>query len=236
MTPSESVNMMLADLAKAHGQDQDGGYAFAFAIRDLHGNLERREQAELVSALACSLLTRDRLWRVAAEALIQIGSLERGAELVAAVRANSYDWEWRDDVIFALLCLRYVVEPTFYEEYVGRALEDERPHGVPLVAALARILPDESTGLLSRWLVRSRSRGKDVEGYVATIVRNYLAADEKLLADLLRKIRRRNSDDARWFAGCMKSYLGKPWVLKELGDTRSARIRAEIASASGISN
>jgi hypothetical protein len=223
----------LKSLANAHERDGDGGYAHAFAIRDLYRDLDREQQGELLKALVSTVLAHDRSWGVALEALIQIGSLENGDELLGAVQSGLHDWEWRDDVIFALLSLRYAAQPVFYNEYVSRALKESRPHAVPLAAGLARVHPDASTDVLSEWLASARAAGRSegVEGYAATIVRNYLAVDEQLLPSLVRKMREQDPGVARWFARCLNAYLTKPWMLKELGDHRNAAMRAQIAAA-----
>lgn len=231
MNAHRNVSEMLEALAKAHAHDKDGGYSYAFALRDLYTTLERDEQAELVHTLVSSVLEREGIWRVGIEALIQIGALDRADALVAAVRSGAHDWEWRDDVVFALLSLQYPVQGDFYDEYVKRAIDEERPHAVPLAAALSRIHSAQSCLLLGDWLVRAYAKGKAVRGYAATIVRNYLAVDEWLLVDLVHKVGQQDASASRSLAGALKTYLGKPRMLKELGEERCTRIQRAIAAA-----
>jgi hypothetical protein len=217
-----------------HAGDHDGGYALVEALKRASEEVGPESRARFAAALADFVRVQDeQLWAVALEALVQLGESQEVASLGNEITTSTRDDKWKDYIALGLLRLgqRQFREPIL--EHVRASLGTPRHLTVPIVAALSRIDRDTCLEISGKYFADAHSRGRsdDVEGFVPAFVRNFVSVDEQLLSELVRTVVAREPEAGRWVARALSDYVSKPWMLQELGEERSARIRAEIAAA-----
>jgi hypothetical protein len=172
-------------------------------------------------------------YSAALKALVQLGENEEVASFGDEIAKSTRDDKWKDYIALGLLRLgqRQFRERIF--EHVRASLERPRHLTVPIIAALSRIDRDTCLEMSGTYFADAHSSGRshEVEGFVPVFVRNFVAVDEQLLSELVRRVVAREIEAGRWLGRALSEYLSKPWMVQELGDERSARIRAEIAAA-----
>ena len=217
-----------------HRHDRDGGYDTIRAIQFFWHTLEPCRQLALKGVLLGWVVRRERnVWSLALEVLVQEHARDVAPELLSGVRAGHHDPEWRDDVVLAVLRLEYAEEVEYCRRYVEQRLVECRPPALALMAALVRVSPDVGIDVASRYLAEAKRRHLEarVEPWAATIVRHYLAADERLLGQLVHAIHQSDPEAAGWLAQVLEDHLAKPWMVRELGAERVVALRSEITAA-----
>ena len=230
----EDLAELVRQIQVEHRHDKDLGYGAIRAIQSLWRSLEPGRQLALKGVLVGFVLCRERpIWPLALEALVQEHAREVARELLNGVRAGHHDPEWRDDVVLAVLRLEYAEEVEYCRRYVEQRLVECRPPALALMAALVRVSPDVGIDVASRYLAEAKRRHLEarVEPWAATIVRHYLAADERLLGQLVHAIHQSDPEAAGWLAQVLEDYLAKPWMVRRLGAERVVALRSEITAA-----
>lgn len=226
-------------IQRDHYHDGDGGYAAVEAIRALWRTLEPPSQQTFRDTLTEFVVRREPgIWSLAWETLVQENARDIAPEMLQMLCADQFDAEWTDEIVLGLLRLGYRGGLDYFRTYVKKRLVEAGLLVLPLVAALARVSPEDSVALAAECIVRATQGGLEqrVEKYVATFVRHYIAVDENLLRQLVVALKMRDAKIAKAFTVTLNAYLAKPWMLKELGDQRSANIRAGLTAAAGIEN
>lgn len=238
MMDNDDARTRIRRLNDEHAGDHDGGYALVEALRRAREEVAPEGRAAFAAALADLVRAPDeQLWAVALEALIQSGETEEVASFGDQIADSSRDDGWKDHIALGLLRLGQRQFRDRIVEHVRVSLEEPRHLTVPIVAALSRIDRDTCLEMSGTYFANAHASGRsqDVEGFVPAFVRNFLAVDDHLLSELARRVVAREPAAGRWLVRSFSEYLSKPWMLKDLGDERSARIRAELASvAKGV--
>jgi len=239
MTSGTNITEEVRRIQREHYHDGDGGYAAVGAIRSFWHELEPQSQESLKLELTKFVESREpTIWALAWEALVQEQAVDVGAEILCALQVHALDVEWSDEIVLGLLRLGYRAGSDYCRKYVGERLGVAGPLALPLVAALVRVSPEDGIELASAYLVESTREHLDerVNKYAPSFVRHYLAVDEGLLRRLISELMRRDEARAASFAVVLNEYLAKPWMVEELGDDRSAKIRAGLTGAVHLSN
>lgn len=224
----------IRQLNDAHESDHDGGYALVEALKQAHGELEPEGRGLFARALSDFVRNQDpQLWAVALEALVQLGARGEVAYLAEEVGFSSRDQKWKDNVVLGLLRLGQDQFRDTIVEHVLASLESPRHLTIPILAALCRIDRSACLEISSAYFASAKVEEREitVQGFIPAFVRNFVAVDDELLSDLVRMVAAENPESARWLGRCLTEYLSKPWMLEELGDDRSARVRASIYGA-----
>jgi len=229
----------IRQLNDAHESDHDGGYALVEELKQAHGEVEPEGRVLFAEALSDFVRNQDpQLWAVALEALVQLGANREVASLGEEVGQSSRNEKWKDNVVLGLLRLGQGQFHDAIVEHVLSSLESPRHLTVPILAALCRIDRSACLEISSAYFESAHvdERESDVEGFIPAFVRNFIAVDDELLSELVRMVARKNPESARWLGRCLNEYLSKPWMLEELGDGRSTRVRTNIHRAANGMN
>lgn len=226
-------------IERNHHQDGDGGYAAVDELRALLHSLEPEDQ-RLLKAVLLDLISRREpgTWSLAWEALVQERATDVAPEVLMLLQSRHLDVEWSDDLVMGLLRIGYQDGADYYVRYIRERWSQAKTIVMPMVAALARVSPDQSLRMGAEYIEEAKDSNlaERVERCAASFVRHYLAVDEHLLARLVTVLKSGEPATASWLASVLNAYLSKPWMLKELGNERSARIRREIVAAGNGSN
>ena len=235
----EEVRRWIRRLNDEHENDHDGGYALVDALKQAQKQVEPKSQGLFAETLAEFVRAEDpELWAVALEALVQLGSRREVASLGQEVTQSTRDQKWKDNVVLGLLRLDQGEFRDAIIKHVRGSLESPRNLTVPIIAALCRIDRAACLDISSTYFEAAHAgqRVRDVEGFVPAFVRSFLAIDDHLLAELVRRVGGVRPEAGRWLARCLADYLSKPWVVEELGDDRSTSVRADIDAAANVVN
>jgi hypothetical protein len=228
MTRTEAQERLLR-INQEHEADRDGGYALVGAIRRAQGELASEDRLALAEALGDLVRgEHPQLWGVALEVLVQSGDHEEVVALGREIASSSRDPEWKDNVVLGLLRLG---EGQFLEPilaHVRASLQNERKLTVPTLAALCRIDRETCLDLAVGFFADAHATGRNVDGFVPAFVRNFIAVDDAMLGELVRRLRTRLIDAAESLAGQFDAYISKPWMVKELGSSRVENLRASL--------
>jgi len=217
-----------------HLGDGDGGYAAVAAIRAFWHDLNPARHAALLSVLVEFVARREpEIWSIAWEALVQEKATSVAPELTRLLATRGSDPAFCDDLVLGLLRMGYRGQVTELRDYVSKRLAVAGPIILPLVAALARVAPDEGIALASEYITSAwrTNLAARVEKYAPSFVRHYLAVGDELLPRLVSELTQRDVASGRGFGGALRAYLAKPWMLEELGAERSARLQDDLKAA-----
>jgi len=234
MTDKGEAPARIRRLNEAHEGDHDGGYALVDALVRAHGEADLDGQAQFAEALADFVRAEEPgLWAVALEALVQLGASREVAALGEQALRSSRDEKWKDNVVLGLLRLGQYQFHDPIVAHVRASLASPRTLTVPIIAALCRIDRATCLEISSTYFANAHlgGRQREVEGFIPAFVRNFTSVDDDLLAELAKKVAAQAPAAGRWLAGRLNEYLGKPWILDELGEARTTRIHAAISSA-----
>lgn len=230
----EKARESILRLNDAHESDHDGGYALVDALKHAHNAIEPEGRGAFTEALADFVRGEDPgLWAVALETLVQLEANAEVESLGKEIALRTRDEKWKDNVVLGLLRLGHSQFRDAIIKHVGASLGAPRNLTVPIVAALCRIDRCACLETSSAYFESAHVDGRegDVEGFIPAFVRNFIAVDDALLSELVRKVAGKNPEAGRWLGQSLNQYLSKPWMLEELGDERCGRIRAAISAA-----
>ena len=168
------------------------------------------------------------MWGVALEALVEIGDREQVAALAKDIRSGAFGVEWKDNVVLALLRLGQTQFRNVILEYVQNSMASPGPLTIPLVAAVCRVDRKACLESAAQLFADAHATNRNVDGFIPAFVRNFLAVDEQLLAELVAKLPARQPGAGRWLAERFETHLSKPWMVRELGSTRVSNLCREL--------
>jgi hypothetical protein len=214
-----------------HRGDRDGGYALVRAICQARAELEPGPASVVSEVLADVVRQKEGLWGVALDALVDCGAASEVASLADAM--PRHDDEWRDNVVLAFLRLGQAQLRDRILEHLQAALPHPRTVTVPTLAALCKIDREACIELGARFFEKAHADGRctDVEGYIPTFVQYFVEVDDQLLSELVRRMARLRPAAGHWLALCFDAHFAKPWIPRELGAERAARLRNEVLAA-----
>lgn len=235
----EEAQARIREINNEHESDHDGGYALVDALKQAREDIDFESRGVFAEALGDLVRSKDQqLWAVALEALVQLGEGQEVVSLGEELALSPRDEKWKDNVVLALLRLGKGQFLDTILEHVRASLENPRTLTVPIVAALCRIDRDACLEISSTYFGNAYTSGRSrhVEGFISAFVRNFVAVDEQLLSQLVQRVAIQRPEAGQWLSRLFSDYLSKPWMLQEIGSTRSASTCAGIAMASGVSN
>jgi hypothetical protein len=239
MMEKTEVQELIRRLNGEHQDDHDGGYALVAALKDARDAVEPDEREFFTESLADLVKDKDpELWAVALEALVQLGESQAVASLGDEVTESTQDERWKDYVVLGLLRLGQGRFRDPILEHVGASMANPRPLTLPIIAALCRIDREACLEIASKYFADAHRRGnvRELEGFVPAFVRNFVAVDDQLLAEFVRRLVTREPEVGRWLARSLSDYLAKPWIMQELGNERSKRLQGDVAVAAVAMN
>src|SRR5438105_4416781 len=127
MTRSE-LDSHLRQLEQHHLDDRDGGYSLARDILSLWERLDVGDGSILQKRLLQMVANKEpSLWGVALEVLVSKALGGTPQELEKLLRQATGDQEWREQIILALLRLRYNKALDIYIPYIQSSIDQGRP-------------------------------------------------------------------------------------------------------------
>ena len=235
---SEQIADELLRLATDYRHVYDGGYALVLGIREWARTLDPESRRILWDRLIESVAKQEpQMWGMAAAVLVEEhpeGIAERLDDLLTG--QNTSD-EWKDELVFSLLCLGYRPAADKYFRYIKEALQNRRDGALRLLAASCRVDPKEcltmSSGFFGRVLRVEGSRD-EYSSSMPTFVRHFLDVDERLLGKLVERTKTVNIEAARRLAALLDDYFSKPWNVREFGEAKVGALREQIRAAEAI--
>jgi hypothetical protein len=222
----EHARQQLMRISREHELDRDGGYALVGAIRRAREEVGPADRHVMAVALGDLVRAPDpELWGVALEALVQLGETRQVALLANELASQTLSDEWKDNVVLGLLRLGQGQFQDLVLERVRESLQSVRGLAVPLVAALFRMDREASLAMAVTFFDGAFVDGRNVEGFVPSLVRYFVAVDEAGLTELVLRLSAQRADAGKWLADNIDAYLAKPWMARELGSERVARLR-----------
>jgi hypothetical protein len=219
----------LLRLRDEHERDRDGGYALVEAIRRARDGLEPGDRGFIAEALGDLVRGQDpQLWGVALEALVQLDEAEQVVSLGGEIDSSTRSGEWKDNVVLGLLRLEQRQFREHLLRHVRESLGSPRKLTIPIVAALCRVDREVCLELAVTFFDEAHAKTRNVEGFIPAFVRNFVAVDDALLAELVHRLSARRVEAGQWLADGFDAYLSKPWMIKELGSDRVARLRHDV--------
>lgn len=227
-----SLHQRLRALDVAHRSDGDGGYELVRTVASWAESLSSEDRDRLRTELLDLVAAKDSmLWGVALEVLVEEGTDEVAAELSRLATGNDWGEDWNDQLVLALLRLGHVPSAEYCVRYVERALSGERRTALPLLAALCRVDVDACLRLSAAYFEGALASEDDAEthrGYIPAFVRNFVEVDDSLLWRVIERTSAAAPRSSARLAAMIDDCLGRPWISRELGDARVARLRERI--------
>ena len=230
----DQIRALIHRLSEEHKSDHDGGYALVAALKHARDGLSAEGQPGFVEVLAEFVRVQEpELWAVALETLLQLGHTREVAELASELTQSIRDDGRKDYVVLGLLRLGLAQVEGPILEHIRASLERPRPLTVPMITALNKIDRDICLDVAAAFFEGAcvSERARAIEGAVPAFVRNFAVSGEQLLADLVRRVMLRKPEAGRWLARSIIAYLGKPWIIDDLGGELCASIKARVAAA-----
>jgi hypothetical protein len=228
----EEVNDELLRFTAAYRDVYDGGYAEVRGIREWAKMLDAESRQFLWDRLLESVAKQEsNVWGVAVAVLAQErpqGIAEKLDDLLTGQNASD---EWRDEIVFSLLCLGYRPAAAKYFGHIKNALQNGREGALRLLAASCKVDTNECLALSSDYFGRVLRREQSHEEYrsvVPVFVRHFMDADQRLLSELVARTKSVNLDAAKRLAALFLEYLMKPWNVREFGEARVSGLKDEI--------
>jgi|GEM_PF-2360145 hypothetical protein len=225
----------LRQIAFAHGTDCDGGYALVRGIRDWAATLDQVSKELLWIVLVDLVIQQDAaLWGVALEVLVQENPRQAAEKLSCLLELRGRREEWTDQVVLALLRLRYRPAAARCIDHIQSALLVKRRSILPLLAALCQVDRETCINLASLYFAQTLVSDRDSEehrGYIPSFVRNFLEVDDGLLYALVERTKKIDTSSATRLVRMIESYLEQPFFIREIGEAAVARLRDKILAA-----
>jgi hypothetical protein len=218
------------ELVDSHKSDRDGGYGLIAELANLKVSFDNEEQRLLREYLLQQVAAQDpRFWGVALEALVRDNSEGIAATLERMVRSGRNDDEWTEQIVLALLRMGH------------DALDIYVPHIQKLLARgkwacgelsnLYRISPDVSLKMSAEFFVRELSAPpgpRNLDYCLMVFTYNFPRWDENSLARLVAYTRHLDARAADRLRSLLLDFLGKPWVIKDMGIEKQAAVVAHL--------
>lgn len=218
------------ELIDSHKSDRDGGYGLICALANLRTRFDRDQQMLLREYLLEQVAAKNpRLWGVALETLVGDNYEGVAATLESMVRSDPKDEEWTEQVVLALLRMGHDALD-IYVPHIQKLLAHGRPACGEL-ANLYRVSPDLSLKMSAEFFVKELSTSvgpRNLEHCLMVFTYNFPKLDESSLAQLVAYTRQLDTSAADRLRSLLIDFLGKPWVIKDLGIEKDAAVLAHL--------
>lgn len=222
----ESIARTLEALLELHRRDQDGGDRLVRAVVRHARGLAPPEREELDRHLLTLVDAEDpRVWRVALEAMVRMGTATTAGSLVPLLARGERSPEWSDAVVLALLRLGSpdAVERT--RDWVREELRQHHPGALPMLAWLYRVDHDAALGLGARFYaevlggetpVAERLLG-ELRGQLPGQLEGLLAHSTSAVLELVDRVTALSPRAGRALAALLVGYLTETEAAARLG-------------------
>jgi hypothetical protein len=222
----------LQRLAADYRHLYDGGYAMVKGIRKWAKTLDPDSRRHLWDCLVESVSDEEsRMWGIAIAVLVEEhpnGIAERLNELLTRHKASE---EWKNEIIFSLLCLGYRPAAAKCFQYIREGLRGGKGEVNRLLAASCRVDPKECLALASKHfgrVLRLEGTEDEYRYVIPTYVRHFLKADELLLTELVERTKTVDVEAAKRLAALLDEYFTRPWNVQEFGEAKTRALREQI--------
>lgn len=229
----DDVGRLLAEREKAHQGDRDGGYALVRDLLEVLGGVDEPGRRSARARLLAWVDARDpRMWGVALETLVQEGSADTPPALEARLRSGEHDGEWREQVLLALLRLRYAPARDLYAAHVEAGMREGRPFVLRLLQHLYALDRERALALSARYFGEHLPGQEDeLKGFAQGQLTALAELDESLVPELVRRTSAVRPLAGRRLARLFAGNLEMPWLRERIGADRAARLAEGIAHA-----
>jgi len=230
-TKKHIISEQLRELDERHYDDGDGGYVLLGEVIQYAKKLCLDDKDFLRQELLRLVDVRDRtMWGIALECLVQEWSSRIAADLNCLLSHENRTEEWEDQVLMALLRLRYKPVTTRAIAHISKRIAAHDRTVLPLLAALCKVESEDCLKLMAPFFIRIVNDGqKDkLPGYIPSVVSHLLDADPNLLALLLRRIAAENGPTAVCISQLFCEYLARPYVVEKLGKEKADLIEKSL--------
>ena len=236
---SVAIMEVLHELQREHYNDGDGGYILVASIRQWIGRQSPEERVEIYEVLLAVVQdTRPSLRGVALEVLTQQRSRHAASRLLSMVLQSKASQEWDDQVVLALIRMRYREGADFYLRYISEGLAeqvgDKRVGIVMMLAAFCRINREACIDLASLYYGTHLTSEKAVAEYswaIPAFTRCFADVDKQLFAEIIRETRKVNAEAAVRLKNLFDEHLKKAFVIREFGLTWIMHVRNLLYTA-----
>ena len=222
----ESIARTLEALLELHRRDQDGGDRLVRAVVHHAGGLASPERGELDRHLLALVDAEDpRVWRIALEAIVRMGTATTAGSLVSLLAHGERSAEWSDAVVLALLRLGSADAVERTRAWVREELRLLHPGALPMLAWLYRVDREEALAMGARFYADVLGGAEPVAERLLGALRGQLPGQlEGLLAhststalDLVDRVAALSPPAGRALAALMVGYLSETEAAARLG-------------------
>ncbi len=229
MTKREEIADELLRLTADYRHVYDGGYAEVRGIREWANTLDAESRLILWDRLLEAVASQEAgMWGVGVAVLVgehPDGIAERLDHLLAHQSGPN---EWKNEIMFSLLCLGYRPAPAKCFTYIEEGLLSGRDEVLRLLAASCRVDPEKCLTLSSEYFGRVEVSKDEYRSIIPTFVRHFMAVDERLLWGLVQRAKTINEEAGKLLAAFLDEYFTRTWNIRELGETRVDAVRERI--------
>jgi hypothetical protein len=232
MTSRSEIWADLRRLDEHHSRGRDDGYEQIRQVVSYRACLPEAKQALFREVALEAIAAEDpRLWWVLLGALVQADDAAAVPGLVELLRASPLEPDTEDAIVQALL--RFNCDAVDYQEYLVRALQEQRGMAVSNLAALVRVDCRSCIEMASEYLSQQLQQAGEANAarLLPAFVHNFIEVDEGLLATLVGEVAHSDQTAALQLAALLGDYLLKPWVVRELGEERARQLVEQVNKA-----
>ena len=146
--------------------------------------------------------------------------------------------EWNDNVVLALIRMRYQEGADFFMQYISEALAsqvgDTRSLAVMMLASFCHISKAGCIDLAALYYgmhLTSQKTASEHSWTTPAFTAHFAEIDDQLFGDVIGRTRNVNVEAAAWLKDLFEEYLRKPFVIHKFGVARVAHICDVIRSA-----
>jgi hypothetical protein len=230
----DSLRSYLLELKDGHRGERDGDALLRDVVRllasqDEPGRRTVREQLlELVDGQDA------RLWGVALGSLVQEGAAETAPALEGMLRSGAHGRQWREQVVLALMRMRYAPALDVYVEHVEAGVREESPAALSLLQHLYALDRERALTLSAGYLgAHLPNEADELAGLAQGQLLSLADLDESLVSELVRRTASVNPRGGRELARMMREFLEMRFFQERLGEATATRLKERVASAAG---
>jgi hypothetical protein len=176
----------------------------------------------------------ERLWGVALEALVEEGADETAVALEGMLRSGEHDGEWREEVIAALMRMRYAPALDLYVQHVEAGVRNGSPAALSLLKHLYAFDRERALALSAGYMGEHLPEEADeLGGLVQGQLVGLAQMDESLVPELVRRVAAVRLDAGRAVARMMAEFLDMPWLRERLGEAAAGRLEESVSASVG---